>query len=235
MSTIRKIQAPTYSAIDSKKKLDLVLKEILRLKPDVEVTIAGCTDVAKGKIVEWWPDRHFFAVQWSKTTSDFEIATREADAEVFSYFKVKMMTALTVFKCRTVRQVSAETYHYRIPKEVYQQQRRGALRVPVETEVAYLITPHAKFEILDLSTEGARIRIPPTSKLKPGSLIKNAKIKLGKTVIEAPDFEVKIVSIFKDENPSVGGKFLGLEAAQKTEIKQFLVEALHHFFKENLK
>ena len=234
MSTTRKVHlAPTYAAVDSKKKLDILEKEIVRLKPEVEVTLAGGSDVAKGRIVEWFSQRHFFSVEWKTKSENFDHQT-EKDSEIRAYFRVKMLSTQLVFKCWTARRVNENLYHYRVPEEIFQQQRRGALRVPVTKNTARLFTAQSDFEILDLSVGGLRLKIPATSKLKPGSLIRNCKLKLGKEVIAPPLMEVSITSLSKNEagELTAGGRFHGLTSADRARIKPFLVEALRLHFKE---
>lgn len=231
MSSRRIHLAPTFQLIHEGKEMLAIEREIAKLKPETEITLEGMTEIAKGKIVEWHPQRHFFVVKWEKKSTAFEQKI-ESRSELRAFFKAKLFSTQLVFKTMTVRRPSEDVYHFRIPEQLYQQQQRGALRVPIITKNATLITPQGEFEILDLSVGGAKLKlVKPNAKVRLGTTLMNCELKLGRKKISNENFGVKIT--FEGET-SLGCRFAGFDSEDKVLIKQFLVESLRTYYKEEL-
>ena len=235
MTTIRRVHlAPNYSEVEDKKELTRVMKEIQRFKPRVEVTLTGGTEIAKGRITEWHPARYFFAVTWDTKSKAFAAKT-ESSSDLQVFFKTQIFTTQLVFKTKTVRMLDEQTYHYRIPEQIFQQQRRGALRVPMQgltsSARATFICTAGEFPILDLSVSGAKFEFE-SKKIKAGSILRSCSLKLGKQTITTPDFEARVTGT---QGSFIGVKFLGLETEEKTKVKQFLIEALKNYFEARKK
>jgi hypothetical protein len=232
MTTRRVHSTPTFALIESEKELESVVREMQKVKPGVEITIEGMTEIAKGKILEWHPSRHFFSVAWDKKSEAFDDRI-ESRADLRAFFKAQLFSKQLMFKTVTVRRVNEDLYHFRIPEQMYQQQRRGALRVPILTRNAALISSEGEFEIIDLSVGGAKLR--PIGEISKKSLLGrsllNCSMKLGRLRISNENFGVKITS---QDATTVGCRFAGLEQGDQVQIKQFLVEALRRYYKEEL-
>jgi hypothetical protein len=231
MSSRRVHLSPTYSLIETDADLASVEREIIKVKPRVEITLEGMDEIAKGKIIEWHPRRHFFSVQWEKRSEAF--ADRiESKADLRAFFKGQLFSTQLVFKSVTVRRLSDDVYHFRIPEQMYKQQRRGALRVPITTRNAALVTKFGEFEILDLSAGGAKLKLArPNPKVQVGSSLLNCELKLGRKKISGENFGVKITS---ENETTLGCRFAGLETADLVTIKHFLMEALRIYYKDEL-
>ena len=52
----RKINAePNYTILQNAKEISRIEKEITQFTPKTEVTIEGSSEIATGRIVEWYP------------------------------------------------------------------------------------------------------------------------------------------------------------------------------------
>jgi|GEM_PF-3157125 len=225
--------SPTFALVEKNSERTSIEREIAKVKPRVEVTIEGMTEIALGRIVEWHSARHFFAVEWQKLSPAFA-ARVESRSELRAFFKARLFSTQVVFKTMTVRQVRENLYHFRIPEQIYQQQRRGALRVPLfrGPGSAVLSTPQGEFPLLDLSVGGARLRRQGVhSKVRLGSSLQGCELKLGRKKIGSENFGVKITS---ETDSALGCRFFGLESADQVLIKQFLIEALRVYYREEL-
>jgi c-di-GMP-binding flagellar brake protein YcgR len=239
-------QKPSHEILENEQDLLNVAREISRMKPEVEVTLAGSSEMARGKITEWFPKRHFFTVQFSTKSLKFDSMV-ESESGLRAFFKANLFTAPLVFKCHTLRRVDSTHLHFRMPEQLYQQQRRGALRVPIEKKSAALLIPTGQdgedvreFEIVDLSVGGAKLALPPTwtardlKQFKTGAVFKGLTLKLGRKKLHHEEFEIRITASPSDEEASgssvIGCKFSGLGNLEKSDIKQFLIEALHRYY-----
>jgi hypothetical protein len=220
--------SPTYTLIETDRDLVAIEREIAKVKPVSEITLEGLTEIAKARIIEWHPSRHFFAVEWQKKPESFG-HTIESRSNLRAFFKAHLFSTQLVFKSMAVRRINENVYHFRIPEQIYKQQRRGALRVP--TTNASLIAPQGEFEILDLSVGGARLKRVPGSRVRIGSSLLDCELKLGRKKIANENFGVKITS---ETETGFGCRFSGLEAADQVAIKQFLMEALRTYYKTEL-
>ncbi len=236
----RKIHAePNYTLLQNPREITRIEKEMNQFHPKVEVTIEGSSEIASGKIVEWYPKRRFFSVKWNKIPEAFEALT-ESKTGLRTFFKAHLFSTQVLFKSTTLRRLSEEEtqdgsviYHYRIPEQIYQQQRRGALRVPLVKKAAILITPIGSFELLDLSITGAKLRALD-EEMEPliGQEWKNVQLYFGKTKINTKNFHVKITRKTKDWC-AIG--FTKISDFERTQIKQFLIEALRAYYAEELR
>ena len=229
MSTIRKARlSPSYTQIDTPSKTRLIHAEIKKFKPRVEVTRSGGSEIATGRIVEWFPQRHFFTVEWDKISAAFR--EQAFDGSVSNlYFKARLFSTLLVFKSTPVRKGDQRFSDYRLPTSLYQQQSRGALRVPLPSGAGTLSTERGDFEIKDLSVAGARIaNLKPTRRaFKVGAEISPVLLQLGK--LRIPDLKIVITTA---TGGSYGCRFVGMSQEHRTHIKQYLVDALRKFYEE---
>jgi len=236
----RKVHAePNYSLLQNPKEIARIEKEITQFTPKTEVTIEGSSEIVTGRIVEWFPKRQFFSVRWNKMSDSFAHQT-ETKSGLRVFFKAHLFSTQVIFKSTTLRRLSEEEtpdgsiiYHYRIPEQIYQQQRRGALRVPLAKKAAYLRTPIGNFELLDLSVTGAKLR-PLNPEMEPalGQEWKICEMYFGKKKVTSRQFHVKITRVTKDWCAITFSKISDLE---RTQIKQFLIEALRTYYVEELR
>ncbi len=227
-------QEPNYGVVKSDDVLNRIEKEIIRLNPKVEVTLEGLSGIAKGIIREWFPKRKFFTVEWLKLPPDFAPHT-DSNSELRVYFKVQLFTTQILFRSTTLRQLvpsevgdGMQVYHYRVPEEIYQQQARGALRIPILKKSAKLETPDGTFELIDLSVTGARLRLLENEKLPHlNKEWKTATLILKKHRMNGEDFHVKVV---RKEEDHLAVKFSKITDVERIQIKQFLMDALKEFY-----
>jgi hypothetical protein len=235
----RKIhEEPNYTILKNEKEISRIEKEITQFKPKTEVTIEGLSDIAVGRIFEWYPKRKFFSVKWSKLSEKFEKQT-ESKSGLRVFFKAHLFSTQVLFKSTTLRRLSEEEtedgsviYHYRIPEIIYQQQRRGALRVPLSKSAATLVTPMGKFQLLDLSVTGAKLRRIPDVEPEMGKELKTVELFLGKNKISSKNFHVKFTRVASGWC-AVG--FTKISDLERTQIKQFLIDALRSYYAEELR
>lgn len=230
---------PNYAIMTNEKEIARIEKEITQFRPKVEITIEGSEEIAHGRIVEWFPKRKFFSVKWTKLSESFEHHT-ESKSGLRTFFKAHLFSTQVLFKSTTLRRLSEKetqdgsiTYHYRIPEQIYQQQRRGALRVPLSKRSATLVTPIGRFDLLDLSSTGAKLRaLDPDMDPQMGQEFKLVGLYFGKTKVSTKNFQVKITRKTK-EWCAVG--FTKISDYERTKIKQFLIEALRKYYEAELR
>jgi hypothetical protein len=220
------MKAPSFSEVDTSDGLDKIEKEIRKVKPKIEVSIEGHSEIAKGNITEWNSVRKLFTVTWDKRSETFHDITG-AKTGLRAFFKCHLFSTQLVFKTTTVRRLEDGNYHYRMPTQVYQQQSRGALRVPIHSGNAVLNCKEGRFKIVDLSTTGARLR---TSKKMELSKLTDCELNLAGKRLSAPEFSAHITT---SNDGEMGVRFVQTNESMKTEIKQFLIDALKvHYEKE---
>ncbi len=233
MTTIRKAySAPSYTVYENENEIALLVHEIKKMQPRVEITLENFPEVAKGRITEWHEGRKFFTVKWDEKSEAFDKKI-ESSSGLRAFFKGKLFSAQILFKSTTVRRLTDELYHYRIPDQIYKQQRRAALRVPLAPSAAKLVTPRGEFSLLDLSVSGAKLR-SNRKKIPPeyfNVILENCALYFGKRKIDHSDFSVRISRVEAD---FVGVKFQGLSKRDQMAIKQFLMESLRTFYKDTL-
>jgi hypothetical protein len=230
MSSRKVHQAPTYTRIVDPKVSNRILLEIKRFKPDAEASVENCPALARGKIVDWNVEKSLFTVNWKKLPEEFAEYSGSRTGQR-SFFKIQTFTTQIMFKTEIVRRLDETTYHYRTPKDWYQNQKRAALRVPIEAGSAKLSTPIGTFPILDLSTAGAALQVPE-SLVRKAHHFEKCTLILGSRRITTPNFGITITRRQPDQ---IGCRFHGLNEAIHIEIKQYLIEALQWFFKEHVK
>ena len=218
--TVRRIEEkPSFAEVDSVIERDKLLKEILKIKPKVEVSIEGHSEIAKGRIIEWSTTRKLFTVKWDSKSTKFDQATNtQTGLRVF--FKALLFSTPLVFKTTTVRHLPDGNYHYRIPQQMFKQQKRGALRVPLSSGKGVLNTREGRFRLLDLSVGGASFKIEKGFKT---TRFTACELILDGMRIRTPEFEAQATYVATSH---LGVRFSGLNENVKTQIKQFLVEAL---------
>ena len=228
MSTRMTDKDPSFGLLDNPKKLSTVHKEIEKFKPEVEVSIEGLPEFAMGHIVEWYPSRKFFVVQWTKKSALFDKKT-ESESGLRVFFKSNLFSTQVLFKSTTVRREEDSKTHYRIPEQIYQQQKRASLRVPIINDDARIEIAQGNFAILDLSMNGAKVQIPEKlfTREAVGTSILIRTLLLGKSKIKQTNFSAKIVNV---QAKSMGLLFSEVTPANEIIIKQFLVEALRLFY-----
>ena len=235
----RKIHTePNYHILQNEKEIARIEKEITQFHPKTEVTIEGMSEIATGKIMEWFPTRKFFSVRWSRIPKAFAQHT-DSKSGLRVFFKAHLFSTQVLFKSTTLRRLSEKEspdgsiiYHFRIPDQIYQQQRRGALRVPLARKAAVLVTPFGKFELLDLSVTGAKLRRIPNVEPEQGKEFKTVELYLGKNKISSKNFHVKFTRVASDWC-AVG--FTKISDLERTQIKQFLIDALRSYYAEELR
>ena len=222
--------SPTFQLLETETEINALAREIQKIKPKVEVTVEGRSELAKGRIIEWHAARKFFVVEWDKKSDAFSDHTNSR-ADLRAFFKGQLFSTQLMFKSIAVRRLNDDVYHFRIPEQMYKQQRRGALRVPIIARNATLITPQGDFEIVDLSVGGAKFKPNGTAKIRLGSTLLHCELKIGRKKISPEHFGVKVTS---ESETTFGCRFAGLETADQVLIKQFLMEALRQYYKEEL-
>lgn len=231
----RKIHAePNYTLLNNAREISRIEKEITQFQPKTEVTIEGSSDLATGKIHEWFPKRKFFSIKWMKLPKEF-VRQTESKSGLRVFFKAHLFSTQVLFKSTTLRRLSVEEtedgsviYHYRIPEQIYQQQRRGALRVPLFKKAAILVTPIGNFELMDLSVTGAKLkRHDPSIKPEIGQEYKTASLYLGKQKVNSKTFQVKFTRVAREW---CAIKFTKISDLERTLIKQFLIESLRNYY-----
>jgi hypothetical protein len=130
MSTTRVNEKPSFAEIDDPGEKEKLQKEIQKIKPPIEISIEGFSEVAKGRIMDWNAQRKLFTVAWSKKSEKFDEMT-DKQTGLRAFCKSQLFSTQLIFKTTTVRHLDDGTYHYRIPTQWFKQQRRGALRVPI--------------------------------------------------------------------------------------------------------
>ena len=227
MSNRKVHQAPNYTEVKLKNEIEKLILEIRKFKPRVEVTVEGLPELAEGRIIEWNETQQLFRVDWKSITDEF-ITHSGLRTGLRNFFKLKLFTAPVLFKCELVRRLPDGTFHYRTPEKIYKQQKRGALRIPLQRGSASLVTSKGRHGILDLSISGARLDLP--EEISSGiHAFEGCALLLGKARISAPGFQAVITSRSPD---SCGIRFSGLNESLRVEIKQYLIESLHLYYQE---
>lgn len=227
MSTRKIHQNPTFIQVDDEREQKRIQLELKKLKPLVEVTTENHPAVSKGQIIEWDETKKLFTVKWSRLTKEFFSSSGERTG-IRAFFKVNLISCPLLFKCELIRRLPDESFQYRIPLQYFKNQKRSALRLPLEEGAGKLKTPQGTFPILDLSVSGARISISEKRSRNIHSLEACSLFLLGRR-IHAPDFGIRITSRMEH---SAGCRFHGLQNSHQIEIKQFLIEALHEYYKK---
>ncbi len=227
MITRKLFTAPTYALLDNPKIRNRIILEVRKLKPEVEVSVEGCPDLARGKIIEWNEKNKLFTVHWKSVPDAFALQTG-SQTGLRSFFKTHVFTTQLLFKTEIVRRMDEAHYQYRIPEAFYQNQRRKALRVPLPAGTAWLASDRGSFPILDLSVSGAALKIradqfPEVLKLE------NCELILRNKRIGTPQFGITFTRRGEDQ---AGCRFHGLNEGIHVEIKQFLFEFLQVYFKD---
>lgn len=228
----RKLQvAPNYAPVQLKEEIILFGKEIEKLQPKVEVSLQESTELANGNIIVWDTKRKFFRVHLPKRSPAFDDCL-DKDATQPAYFKVHLLSSQIVFKAIAVRKFTGNSFDFRMPEEVYKQQRRGAMRVPtldlnLKARITLKIGKQAEVftaRVIDLSITGAKLRaigkfprIPQMSEVEFELLIP------GKVI----EFKSKVAH---SNEEIMGCRFAGVSADQRVIIKQFLIEGLRRLF-----
>jgi c-di-GMP-binding flagellar brake protein YcgR len=219
MSSTRVNEKPSFAEIEAGPELQKLIRELQKIKPGVEVSIEGHSEVAKGRITDWNEQRKLFTVKWEKKSEQFDDVTN-AKTGLRAFFKSQLFTTQLVFKTTTVRRLEDGTFHYRIPTQIYKQQRRGSLRVPIHSTNVVFHSAEGKFKVLDLSEGGARLKTNTAAK---NSQFTNCELNLAGERFKTADFSAQITFRAEDQ---IGVRFAGLNETIKTRIKQFLVDAL---------
>ena len=225
MSTRRIYEKPTFTEIVEPLEREKIVKEILKIRPPVEVSVEGHTELARGRMTEWNDARKFFTIAWEKKSLQFDEVTN-AQAGLRAFFKAQLFSSQLVFKTTTVRRLADGSYHYRIPNQIFKQQRRGALRVPIHSQTVTLSCDQGRFKIVDLSVGGARVA---TKKVKELNELTGCHLNLQGLLLSTEDFTARVT--FRGEN-ELGFRFAGLNEKVQTQIKQFLIEALRVHYEQ---
>jgi hypothetical protein len=231
MTTTRKqAAAPSFKPVESDRELKLLVDEIKKIRPLAEISLEGLSELAKGRILDWQPQRKIFTVEWIKKSQSFDELTEKSPG-LRAYVKTQLFTTQLVFKSTTVRRVDDDHSHFRIPEQLFHQQQRGALRVPLLASQAILKTPQGEFMLSDLSVGGAKAAIPADSNLTAGLDLSPCQLTIGNLKIHSPQFQAKVARVQKgDASNIVGFKFSGLEDRHRSLIKQFLIDALKNYY-----
>ncbi len=227
MSIRREDLAPSFTQIENEKERESLVKEIQKLKPKVEVSVEGAKDIAHGRIIEWNTGRRLFTIKWEKKSPLFA-ETTDSQTGLRVYVKARLFSTQLIFKTTTARRLEDGTYHYRLPTELYKQQRRGALRVPIKRGKVRFKSTEGSFSVIDLSIGGAKLRWPGGS---PISKLSECELNLDGYRIKTAEFEASVT--YRDEE-SIGIRFSGLNEKIHAEIKHFLMEALRTYYEEEL-
>ncbi len=225
--------APNYAPVQMKEEIQLFAKEIQKLSPKVEVSLQESTEIATGTISLWDVKRKFFRVTIVKRTPGFDECI-DKDASIPAYFKVHLLSSQIVFKAAALRKFTGNSFDFRLPEEVFKQQRRGALRVPTEIlnlKARVTIAEGKTAEVyttkvLDLSISGAKLKA--IGKFPKLSQMKEVSVEL---MIPTKTVEVD-AKIAHSTEAVMGCRFTGVGAEQRVLLKQFLIEGLRVLFKK---
>lgn len=228
MTITRKVKlAPSYKPVETEREARVLGDEIRKIRPIAEISLEGLNELAKGRIRDWQPTRKLFTVEWIKKSPKFDQKT-ETTPNLRAYFKIQLFTTQLVFKSSTVRRVDDDHSHFRIPEQLYHQQMRGALRVPlVDSRRATLKTPRGDFALLDLSVGGAKIALPAGTRIATGVDIGPCELRVGTLKVSGPAFKIKVA---RTAEGVAGVRFSGLEERHRALIKQFLIDALKAYY-----
>ena len=229
MSVRRVHEAPSFTRVENSKDYEKLIHEMIKLKPEVEVSIEGTHEVQKGRLIEWNESRKLFTIKWEKKSEKFHQMTG-SQAGLRNYFKVKLFTSQLVFRAEAIRRLPDGTFHYRFPQDLYKQQKRSTLRVPLPRGSGKLKANEGTFLIEDLSVGGAKIIFDP-KKFKSLHQLTGCELYLDGWVISTPEFEATLTH---RNGQGSGTRFSGLNESVRTEIKQFLIEALRTYYREKL-
>jgi c-di-GMP-binding flagellar brake protein YcgR len=218
--------APSFKPVETERETKMLGGEIRKIRPVAEITLEGLKDTAKGRIQDWQPTRKLFTIEWIKKSASFDQLT-EKSPNLRAYFKTQLFTTQLVFKSSTVRRIDDEHSHFRIPEQLFHQQMRGTLRVPLISGRAILRTPKGEFTMLDLSVGGAKVILPDTANVETGVELGPCELRIGTFRIAGPTFMVKVA---RTAQGVAGVRFVGLEERHKTLIKQFLIDALKTYY-----
>ena len=227
MSNRRVHEAPSFTKVENVQERARLIQELIKIKPKAEVSLEGSHEVVSGRITEWNAQRKSFTVKWDSLSESFHQRTGSSTG-LRSYFKVSLFTTQLVFRAEAIRRLPDGSYHYRFPQELYKQQKRGALRVPLARGIGKLRTNEGTFAIEDLSVGGARILLSPDQSRRLHELT-GCELVLNGWVISTPEFNATLTH--RTEKGS-GTRFSGLNENIRTEIKQFLIEALRAYYLE---
>ena len=227
MSIRKEDLAPSFAQIENEKERESLIKEILKIKPKVEVSLEGVSEVAHGRIIDWNAGRRLFTIRWEKKSEHFA-ETTDSQTGLRVYMKARLFSTQLIFKTTTARRLEDGTYQYRLPIEIYKQQRRGALRVPIKRGKVRFKTSEGSFSVMDLSVGGAKLR---SNQGKTLNKLTHCELNLDGYRIKTEDFEATVT--YRDDQ-SVGVRFSGLNEKIHAEIKQFLMEALRTHYEEEL-
>jgi len=219
MASSRVYEKPSFSEVNEPWEREKLVKEVQKIKPMAEVTLEGYSELAKGRIIDWNEQRKLLTVKWKIRSDQFDELTN-AKTGLRAFFKAQLFTTQIVFKTTTVRRCEDGTYHYRIPSELFQQQRRGALRVPIHSGSVQFFCDQGKFQLFDLSVGGASLK---TSEGRTLSRLTSCELRIGSVRVKTDDFSAQVT--FRTEG-RVGVRFAGLNESVRIKIKQFLIEAL---------
>lgn len=233
-TTIRKTKGhPSFSKVDDSKILQRIEREIIKIHPKCEVTVEGHSEINKGTITEWYPQRKFFSVTWNKLSPKFsERINEEANLRVF--LKVRLFTTQIIFKTVALRRVNEDCFHFRIPSEIFQHQLRAALRVPLRSSNPLQIaTSLGQFKILDLSVGGAKVSLPSQNRKIPKPQTTLIKSYFTHPSLKDFQFNIKVTNVQADSDPPTSGfRFLDLPKEAQSLLKQILIEELQAFYKK---
>lgn len=226
MSSSKRFETgPSFTLIELMKERIQIEKEIIKVNPEIEVSLEGLSELATGRFVDWDATRKLFIVRWKFISDSFKQKT-ESQIGLRAYFKCTLFTTQLVFKTTTVRRLEDGDYQYRLPDFIFKKQKRGALRVPIAPHTAFLECAEGRFEIVDLSASGMRLRIH--AHFKPTSLFTEPSLILNSVKLKNAGLQIKVLRREKD---FLGCKFLNFSEQNKVTIKQFLIDSLRVHFK----
>jgi hypothetical protein len=238
MSTRRVHQTPNYQLLDDPKAIKRILGEVNQMQPKAELSIEGRPEVITSQLMEWDPKRGSLQVRF-RSNEDFS-SHLSSKSGLRAFFKTRLFTTQLIFKTRAIR-TTPDGAAFKIPEVIYEQQRRGALRVPIPAKItAELRTPVGVCTIVDLSVTGAKVIGP--KRMVPGVIYENVKFLIpslptSSQAILAFPFSVRVAhqaDLNTDDAQSgriLGCHFIGLSTKQRIIIKQFLTDSLHYYFK----
>lgn len=222
---------PSFEWVEGLKAREVLDTEIIRLKPEVEVTIEGISHLAVGRILEWNRSRGSFTVQWTQTLSPEFLKKTASEAGLRNYFKCKLFSTQLIFRTHVVRRSNDSEYQYLMPDQIFKQQRRGALRVPTTKRNLFLQSTEGKFPVLDMSVGGAKIAVNGSALSGVSHLTQCSLILDHGEAITSPTFSAQLTFAGPD---SRGYRFAGLDDEIKVKIKQYLIDALRAYFEEEI-
>ncbi len=228
-------ERPNFSLVKPGDERRKAILEIIKVRPNCEISIEGMSELATGKIVGWDPARKFFAVKWAKKSATFEQKI-DSESGLRAFFKLNLFSKVVLFKTIALRQMEDGTVHFRAPETFYAHQRRNTLRVPLNDSFQVILsTPIGDFKVSDMSLGGAKFMFPSSlgKTLSIGRSVAPVHLAIpSEPELSTLRFSFRTTSVHPN---AMGCKFTEMKRRHRELLRSFLIRALHDYFVKNFK